>query len=418
MPEPDKFPKPTKARKPLTNEEKAEKARAALARYMSWVMPLKGRLAFRGQASAQWALTASAYRRLWEQSMTRLTAVSAGAFFTGYLHERVNEARMRFAALGDKKPLEVMAELQHYGTATGLIDFTESALVALWFACNDKPKEHGKVFAIRLDDSDKIREIRNKDDLGRDLDFYFPAETPWVMPSNRLWAWRTGDQNPRMIAQQSLFVFGRPVIGKEFFAADPYEVPAGDKFPLMGILETMGISENFVFSDFVGFAAANTVGKTYILRRAENYYTEKIEKEGDDPLLYLQRGHFRVGLGNFDGAVKDFDRAIELDPQSARAYSARGMIKADFGRDLRGGLEDCDHAIEIEPDNALWRLNRGLVKWYHQGGAGAKADFEDGRRLAEKAGNWSVANTAAKMLHQMNAPMKKSLHFAEGMTLF
>ena len=31
--------------------------------------------------------------------------------------------------------LELLAELQHFGAATCLIDFSQSALVALWFAC-------------------------------------------------------------------------------------------------------------------------------------------------------------------------------------------------------------------------------------------------------------------------------------------
>jgi hypothetical protein len=38
--------------------------------------------------------------------------------------------------------LELLLELQHYGAATGLVDFSRDFLVALWFACDsNKDKE-------------------------------------------------------------------------------------------------------------------------------------------------------------------------------------------------------------------------------------------------------------------------------------
>ena len=47
--------------------------------------------------------------------------------------------------------LELLAELQHYGAATCLRDFTYSAQVALWMACQQRSKwdVNGKVFAVR-----------------------------------------------------------------------------------------------------------------------------------------------------------------------------------------------------------------------------------------------------------------------------
>ena len=36
--------------------------------------------------------------------------------------------------------LEMLAELQHYGAATCLMDFSYSAQIALWFACQQSKK--------------------------------------------------------------------------------------------------------------------------------------------------------------------------------------------------------------------------------------------------------------------------------------
>ena len=41
--------------------------------------------------------------------------------------------------------IERLAEIQHYGGKTNLIDFTEDYLVALFMACDDSPSENGRV---------------------------------------------------------------------------------------------------------------------------------------------------------------------------------------------------------------------------------------------------------------------------------
>ena len=46
-------------------------------------------------------------------------------------------------------PLELLALLQHHGIPTRLLDVTESALVALFFACGGDEKADGEVFAFK-----------------------------------------------------------------------------------------------------------------------------------------------------------------------------------------------------------------------------------------------------------------------------
>ena len=54
---------------------------------------------------------------------------------------------------GEQMPdLQRLSILQHHGGATGLLDFTESPLAALWFACKDEPNEDGKVFILDIGD--------------------------------------------------------------------------------------------------------------------------------------------------------------------------------------------------------------------------------------------------------------------------
>lgn len=53
-----------------------------------------------------------------------------------------------------EQPIELLALLQHHGIPTRLLDITENALVALYFACASSPEKDGEVIAFRCDDKD------------------------------------------------------------------------------------------------------------------------------------------------------------------------------------------------------------------------------------------------------------------------
>lgn len=61
-------------------------------------------------------------------------------------YELINEFFTRrpdaFSGLSD---FDVLAKMQHYGLPTRLLDFSTNPLVALYFACEDKPKTDGRV---------------------------------------------------------------------------------------------------------------------------------------------------------------------------------------------------------------------------------------------------------------------------------
>jgi tetratricopeptide (TPR) repeat protein len=84
-------------------------------------------------------------------------------------------------------------------------------------------------------------------------------------------------------------------------------------------------------------------------------------------------------LGEFDRAMVDYDRAIELDPQNAVAYRNRAVAHCRQG-DLEQALADFDRAIELDPEYAQAYGSRGNI--YHQFGEYEKA-LEDYNKVIE-----------------------------------
>jgi tetratricopeptide (TPR) repeat protein len=77
---------------------------------------------------------------------------------------------------------------------------------------------------------------------------------------------------------------------------------------------------------------------------------------------YIDRGIAKHRKGDLDGAMADYNHAIQLDPQNANAYNNRGNIKLAKG-DLNGAMADYNHAIELNPKYFRAYNNRGLVKF-------------------------------------------------------
>ncbi len=336
-----------------------------LRSFMEWAEQFEpGLYLFRGVSNAEYEIQASAYRRLIdERDQTPANLLE--------INKRIiDDARLQGHGQknGDQlSDLELLAELQHYGAATCLIDFTYSAQVALWMACRQRSKWNinGKVFAVRSDDPIRFKKVTS-DSVQKKLDYFFKMDEPRGYP---LYQWQPKQQNNRIIAQQSVFLFGGAKIGSEAECT----ILKNSKESILTFLEKSGgISEARMFPDFDGFANLRAHDRLYVehdalgylqrgievhkegkLDEAIKHYTKSIQLKPDNPILsraYSNRGNAYDGKGQHDLAFKDYSIAIEINPDDADAYFYRGFTY-ELKRNYEEAIKDYDKAIELNPNH-------------------------------------------------------------------
>ena len=65
-----------------------------------------------------------------------------------------------------------------------------------------------------------------------------------------------------------------------------------------------------------------------------------------------------MDAGDFERAIQNLDKAIELNPQFADAFCNRGLAYVNLGRYARA-MQDFDKAIELKPQFAIAHNNKG-----------------------------------------------------------
>ncbi|MFC1918221.1 tetratricopeptide repeat protein [Chloroflexota bacterium] len=75
---------------------------------------------------------------------------------------------------------------------------------------------------------------------------------------------------------------------------------------------------------------------------------------------YSNRGWAYIELGQYEQALTDCNKAIELDPTLALAYNNRGWAYIELGQ-YEQALPECNKAIELDPVLAFAYSNRGKV---------------------------------------------------------
>src|SRR5262249_42091458 len=82
-------------------------------------------------------------------------------------------------------------------------------------------------------------------------------------------------------------------------------------------------------------------------------------------VLYYNRGVTRYDLHDWDGAIADFDEALMRNPRHVMAWIKRGNTRMNKG-DWDEAISDFNQAIWLDPRSTLAWNNRGLA-WQNKG---------------------------------------------------
>jgi len=104
-------------------------------------------------------------------------------------------------------------------------------------------------------------------------------------------------------------------------------------------------------------------GKDGQYDRAIAYFNKAIEINPRFAEAYTARGGTYLIKGQYDKVISDCNKAIEINPKLARAYAGRGGAYAGKGQ-YDKAIFDCNKAIEINPKLAEAYLVRGATYAY------------------------------------------------------
>ena len=402
---------------------------SSLSEFIEWVNRLGSeRYLFRGVPNAEYKIQASVYRRLKEE-------VRNSERFLQINKDLITEARLRGHGEKDGRKLEdleILAQLQHFGAATCLIDFTRNAQIALYFACEKDPKwekdsqgsekaPDGKVYAVH-NDLLSFRKV-TPDLLNEKIDYFLPRFQSYGRDP-QLYFWEPGYQNNRIIAQQSIFIFG------------PYEFDENDaciieesckEDILIALKRVSGITQAMLFPDFDGFARLHREGEPYTEPSASDYFNRAMQASGEEAIAnydkaieldsqnsdyYEWRGYAKQALERNDAiddfnkmveidgslyahevrgkvllrlkrhqqAIADFSKMIEIAPDVPFGYSRRGNARYELGQ-YEDAIADLGMALQIDPDDVSTYLLRARGKEQLGDIEGAKEDFQEALTL-------------------------------------
>ena len=114
------------------------------------------------------------------------------------------------------------------------------------------------------------------------------------------------------------------------------------------------------------------------------------------------RGVGKRAKGDLEGAIADFTKAIELNPEFAAAYNNRGGAKREKN-DLDAAIADFTKAIELKPAYAVAYNHRGAAKRLKSRPTPCPAERPDGNRRPfltpiSKADGYSRASSLRRKL--------------------
>ena len=139
-------------------------------------------------------------------------------------------------------------------------------------------------------------------------------------------------------------------------------------------------------------------------------WNDQVQKYPDHTVAFNNRGLIKGFLGDYRGALADFNTVIEKEPDYASAYSDRGMAKQLLG-DTLGAIKDFTNGIALNNKLLAAYYNRGKLKLVMNENAEAIDDLNTALKLKPDDANiffdrgraWLNANEMKPAMDDFNS---------------
>ena len=360
------------------NQKEVTKVTSVLE-FLKWVEELGGtKVILRGHGCCEWKVESSASRLF--RSKTSENSISYTKSEISHNRKIINDAKMQGIydnsnSATAKNDWGILAQQQHIGAATSLLDFSSSPLVPLFFACQICPKKYkcecivdvtkcdncqkysnkeickchqkgGNVFSIELGHPDEFDEFDSLDKLEK-------HKIEDIIHGYKSTYWKPAYINNRIFAQHSYFI-----IGGRFEGLKKCFIPEENKEDiLVDLYRFYDIKRITLFPDEAGLAEANSINPKYTV-----VYLE-----------YLEAGLNFHRNGEYEQAIEIYTKIIDDDKYKnhykRQAYNHRGFARVSWGHKSEKsgetqktinqyelGIKDFNEGIRIDKDIMIKKI--------------------------------------------------------------
>ena len=106
----------------------------------------------------------------------------------------------------------------------------------------------------------------------------------------------------------------------------------------------------------------------------------KINNQQSNSLYHYYLGRITSMLMQNKESIKNFQKAIQLDPNHAKSFASMALVQGRMG-DFQSAIKNLDRAILIDPRYAKAYSNRGVARGALQQNQAALGDFNQSIRL-------------------------------------
>ena len=115
------------------------------------------------------------------------------------------------------------------------------------------------------------------------------------------------------------------------------------------------------------------------------------------PEPYYYRAVAKHQLEDYRGAIQDYNKAIDIKPYYPEAFTNRGLAYLQLN-EFAKSITDYDRAIELDPNNSTIYNNRGIAKISMKDIDGAIADYDKALQINPKFTNSFINRSNARLM--------------------